>query len=193
MALVYPEEERLEENKRIINDTLKNTLSLTIDDFSLKEDFKNDCSHVSFVLYCDNGETQQEFEICSVGSGALDAIYTGVLDKFADKYVSLRDVVLYDFLVSVKFQESRTSLNTDAPVEVKICLVGTSRSQSKLYFKAKSNSIVKSSLLATCNAMEYLINSELAVIQMSEDIEYAGERERMDLKEEYVSKLSAIS
>ena len=101
-------------------------------------------------------------------------------------------MILYDFLVSVKFQESKTILSTDAPVEVKIGLLGTSASKNRLYFKAKSNSIVKSSLIAVCNAMEYLINSELAVIQLCADIKNASERQRVDLKEEYISKLSKL-
>lgn len=192
MALTYPEENKLEENKRMINDILERTISLTIDNFSLKEDFKNDCSSVSFILFYNDKRVQQKFEICNSGSGAIDAIYTGILNKFENDYISLRNVILYDFLVSVKFQESKTILSTDAPVEVKIGLLGTSASKNRLYFKAKSNSIVKSSLIAVCSAMEYLINSELAVIQLCADIKNASERQRVDLKEEYISKLSKL-
>mgnify|MGYP003657629638 CR=1 FL=1 len=192
MPVMYPEEEKLENNKRIINTVLKRPISLTVDSFSLKEDFKNNCSFVSFVLYYNDEKTQKKFEICNDGSGVVDAIYTGILKNFESKYISLRNVTLYDFLVSVKFQESRTATSTDAPVEVKIGLLGTSASKNKLYFQAKSNSIVKSSLLVVCCAMEYLINSELAVIQLSEDIKHAIQRERIDLKEEYISKLSEL-
>jgi hypothetical protein len=192
MALIYPEETQLEDNRRIINDVLEQKVCLTIKSFSLKEDFKNDCSCVSFLLCYTDGEIQQEFEIYGEGSGVIDAIYTGILKKFESEYISLRNVALYDFLVSVKFQESRTASSTDAPVEVKIGLVGTSSSKSKLYFKAKSNSIVKSGLMAVCNAMEYLINSERTVTQLCKDIEYASKRQRVDLKEKYISKLSEL-
>ena len=192
MGVTYPEEAKLENNKRIINAVLKRPISLTVQEFSLKEDFKNNCSFVSFILHYNDEKTQQKFEISGVGSGAVDAIYTGILKSFESKYISLQNVTLYDFIVSVKFQESRTASSTDAPVEVKIGLLGTSSSKNKLYFQAKSNSIVKSSLLVVCSAMEYLINSELAVLQLSEDIECANRRERVDLKEEYVSKLSEL-
>ena len=192
MALKYPEETQIEDNKRIIDGVLKQKVSLEVKNFSLKEDFENDCSFVSFLLQYDDGEEQQEFEICNKGSGVIDAIYTGMLKQLEGKYISLRNVVLYDFIVSVKFQESMTTLSTDAPVEVKIGLVGTSSSKSKLYFKAKSNSIVKSSLVAVCEAMEYLVNSEMAVKQLHKDIQHASKRQRMDLKERYISKLSEL-
>ena len=96
---------------------------------------KNDCSSVSFILFYNDKRVQQKFEICNSGSGAIDAIYTGILNKFENDYISLRNVILYDFLVSVKFQESKTILSTDAPVEVKIGLLGTSASKNRLYFK----------------------------------------------------------
>jgi len=189
MALDYPEEAILRNNQCIINDILKQKASLEINNFSLKEDFKNDCSHVSFVLQFKDGETSEKLKIKNTGSGVIDALFTGVINQFLDTYISLRDITLYDFIVSVDFKESKSAFKTDAPVEVKIVLQGTSRSHNKLYFKAKSNSIVKAGIAAVCGAIEYLINAELAVVQLSKDIKFAEERRRRDLRETYLSQL----
>jgi hypothetical protein len=40
--------------------------------------------------------------------------------------------------------------------------------------------------------MEYLINAELAVVQLSKDIKSADKRGRNDLQREYVSQLSEL-
>ena len=192
MTLTYPEEIKLNDNKRIINKVLKKRISLKINNFSLQEDFVNDCSCVSFVLKCNGNKEQQTLDISNKGAGVSDAVYTGVLEKFKDRYISLQEVVLHDFIVTVDFKGSKTILNTDAPVEVKIALLGTSSARNKLYFKAKSNSLVKSGIMAVCKAMEYLINSELAAIQLYKDIQSANKRQRTDLQDVYVSQLSAL-
>jgi hypothetical protein len=189
MALDYPEETFLRNNQRIINDILKQKASLEINNFSLKEDFKNDCSHVSLMLQFKEGKTNEKFKINNTGSGVIDALFTGVIDQFLDTYISLQDITLYDFIVSVDFKESKSMFKTDAPVEVKIVLQGTSRPHNKLYFKAKSNSIVKSAIAAVCAGMEYLINAELAVVQLSKDMKSAEKRKRRDLQETYLSQL----
>ncbi len=189
MALDYPEEALLRNNHRIINDVLKQRISLNINNFSLREDFKNDCSHVSFVLNSRENKTNEKLKIKHTGSGVIDALFTGVIDQFLDTYISLRDVELYDFLVAVNIKESKSSYNTDAPVEVKIVLQGTSRTKNKLYFKAQSNSLVKSGINAVCSAIEYLINAELAVVQLSKDIKHAEERQRIDLRSAYLLQL----
>jgi len=192
MTLTYPEEIKLSGNKRIINKVLKKRISLKINNFSLQEDFVNDCSFVSFILKYDDDEGQKIFDISTKGSGVIDAVYTGVLEKFKDRYISLQEVVLHDFIVAVDFKRSKTILNTDAPVGVKIALMGTSSARNKLYFKAKSNSLVKSGIVAVCKAMEYLINAELTAIQLYKDIQSANKRQRTDLRDIYISQLSAL-
>jgi len=189
MALDYPEEAALKDNQRIIDDVLKQQVSLRISNFSLKEDFKNDCSHASFVLNFNDGKTNEKLKIKSTGSGVIDATFTGVINQFLDTYISLQNIKLYDFIVAVNFKEGKSTYNTDAPVEVKIALQGTARLRNNLYFKAKSNSIVKSGVNSVCNAMEYLIGAELAVLQLSKDIKFAEERQRMDLRNIYSSQL----
>ena len=48
---------------------------------------------------------------------------------------------------------------------------------------------MKAGIAAVCGAIEYLINAELAVVQLSKDIKFAEERRRRDLRETYLSQL----
>jgi len=189
MALDYPAEILLRDNQDMIDGILEQKVSLQINSFSLKEDFKKDCSHVSFVLNSKKDKTNEKLKITNTGLGVIDALFTGVIEQFLDTYISLRDIKLYDFVVTVNIKESKSVYNTGAPVEVKIVLQGTSRSNNKLYFKSKSNSLIKSGIGAVCKAIEYLINAELAVVQLSKDIKHAEERQRIDLRSTYLLQL----
>ena len=192
MAPYYPEEILLRNNQDIIDKVIKKKATIKVSQFQLEEDFKNDLSYVSFLLNYDLLNVNRNIEIKSKGSGVIDALFAGIIDKFATEYISLQNVSLYDFLAEVKFKESKSILQTDAPVEIKIVLQGNSVSRNKLYFKAKSNSIVKSGVGAVCTAVEYLINAELAVVQLYKDIKFANERKRMDLSTSYVNQLSEL-
>jgi len=200
MSFNFPEELTIKKNKEIINDVLKKQVSLEIKQFSLEEDFESDCSNIFFILdfYY---KTNKQYEVKSSGSGVIDALFTGVINKFSDAYISLKNIALHayislknialhDFLVNVNFKKSNSPLQTDAPVEVKITLRGAEG--CKLYFKAESKSLTKSAIKAVCSAMEYLINAELAVVQLSKDIKSADKRGRNDLQREYVSQLSEL-
>jgi hypothetical protein len=189
MSLDYPEELAIKKNKEIINNVLKKQASLKIKQFSLEEDFKNDCSNIFFILNFHHKANKQH-KIKSNGSGMVDALFMGIINEFSDSYVSLKNISLYDFLVNVNFKESNSLLHTDAPVEVKIILQGSPR--SKLYFKAESKSLAKAAIGAVCSAIEYLINAELAVIQLSKDIKSADKRQRNDLQDKYTSQLSEL-
>ena len=168
---------------------MKKQVSLEIKQFSLEEDFENDCSNIFFILGF-HYKTNKQYEMKSSGSGVIDALFAGVINKFSDTYISLKNIALHDFLVNVNFKKSNSPLQTDAPVEVKITLHGAKR--CKLYFKAESKSLTKAAIKAVCNAMEYLINAELAVVQLSKDIKSANKRGRNDLQCEYVSQLSEL-
>tara|TARA_R110000824_G_scaffold1643_8_gene8180 strand:+ start:3430 stop:4056 length:627 start_codon:yes stop_codon:yes gene_type:complete len=192
MAPDYPEEILLRNNQDIIDRVLKQGITLRVSKFSLEEDFENDLSRVFFILNYQHRKTNKNLEIESRGSGVVDALFSGIIDHFSKTYVSLQNVFLYDFLVDVKFKESQSTLQTDAPVEVKIALQGSSAAKNKLYFKAKSNSLVKSGIGAVCNAVEYLINAELAVVQLHKDIKLADKRKRLDLSNIYVNQLSEL-
>jgi len=187
MSLGYPEELMLEDNKQIIDEILKDDkVHIEIKKFFLEEDFVNDCSYISCSLDIVSKEVKT-IDIKGEGCGVIDALLSGVFDYFSSDYLSLQNVWLYDFLVEVDFKKGKSVLNTDAPVEIKIALRGGNG--TRLYFKAKSDSLVKAGIGATCNAIEYLINAEMAVLQLRKDIILAKKRQRLDLENSYICQL----
>jgi len=189
MALDFPEEIILKKNRKIIDGALKTKAHLQIKQFSLDEDFKSNSSCIKCLLNF-RYKRSKNIKISSKGNGVIDALFSAILKQFSNDYVSLQNVKLYDFLVYVDIKKSLRTTQTDAPVEIKIVLEGMT--QNKIYFKAESNSLVKAGIKAVCNAVEYLINAELAVIQLHKDIMYARKRNRVDLENIYTSQLHEL-
>jgi len=186
--LTYPEELELEKNKLILSKILgKNQVHIDVQKFSLIEDFDSNLSYISCDLKFVFKGKEKTINIEGTGKGTIDALLNGMLAYFSTDYVSLQMIQLCDFLVNVDFKKSRNMINTDAPVEVKIALKGDGL--AKFYFKARSNSLVKAGIKAVCDAIEYLINAEIAVLQLREDILLAKKRQRTDLENNYVCML----
>ena len=186
MDLDFPEELILKKNKEIINKVLQKKVLLKVKKFSLEENYKNNTSHIICVLDFQNGGVKK-VEIEASGKGIVDALFNAILNEYANKYISLKNIKLYDFIVKVQFNKSKKKFRTDAPVEIKIVL--ESLSKRKLYFKYNSNSLVKAAIGAICQAFTYLINAELAVLQLHKAIADARERQRMDLETTYTNQL----
>lgn len=186
MDLKFPEELILKKNNEIINEILNKKAIIQVKQFSLIEDYEKNCSCISCTLDFTFNKTQK-IEIQGTGKGVIDALFTALLDELSSSFISLKNVKLYDFLVKVKFNESRQKFQTDAPVEIKIVLESTT--QKKMYFKCRSDSLVKAGVCAICSAITYLINAELAVIQLHKDALFARERQRVDLETIYTNQL----
>ena len=183
----FPEEERQKAINNIINDVLgKDRAAVFIGDFVLKEDDKNKRS----IVTCKIKIKQKTIPIKGAGIGAIDALYNGINDKLNKDFPSLDGIRFDDFSVRVKFKESRKWNNTDAPVEIKLAL--KNNIGDRIYFHAESRSLVVSAIAAIRKAIEFLINSELAVIQLKKDIHSARKRSRQDLVRQYTLMLSEL-
>jgi hypothetical protein len=187
MDLSFPEEERQKRIDKIINDVLgKQKASIFIGGFVLKEDDKKKRS----VVTCNLQMKQKTILIEGAGIGAIDALYNGINEKLNKEFPSLDGIRFDDFSVRVKFKESRKWNNTDAPVEIKLALKNDIG--DRIYFHAVSRSLVVSAIAAIRKAIEFLINSELAVIQLKKDIHSAKTRRRQDLINRYTAMLSEL-
>ena len=186
MDLEFPEELILKKNNEIINEVLSKKVLIQAEQFSLVEEYKENCSCISCTLNFKFNKAQK-INIQGTGKGVIDALFAAILKEFAGSFISLQNVKLYDFLVKVRFNESSQRLQTDAPVEIKIVLESSTR--KKMYFKCSSNSLVKAGICAICYAITYLINAELAVIQLHKDALLARKRQRLDLETKYTNQL----
>ncbi|MAH44916.1 hypothetical protein CMI37_03755 [Candidatus Pacearchaeota archaeon] len=189
MDLDFPEEATIQKNNKIIDEVLKKRVQIVITQFTLKEDFKNDCSIVT-CSYKLKPSRRKAKKITGTGSGVIDALFNAAMAELTKNFHSLKEIELYDFLVKVKFQESIQQRRTDAPVEIKIALVSSNK--RRMYFKSTSNSLAKAGIKSVCKAIEYLMNAELAAIQLCKDIENANKRNRVDLTSRYTFQLAEL-
>ena len=130
-------------------------------------------------------------KINGTGNGAVDALYNSIIHKLNKQYQSLNSVKFEDFSLRVKFKQSHSWNQTDAPVEIKLVL-RSDANKNNLYFSAESRSLMVAAISVIRKAIKFLINSELSVIQLRKDIQSAKERNRSDLISAYTLQLSEM-
>ena len=185
-----PEDEMQKKYSKIVKQVLgEDFIEVHISQFILKEDIQNSCSQISCFLTLKNG-SKDSILIEGSGNGMVDALFNSIIDEMSSKYQSLSDIEFGDFALKVKFKESMGWRKSDAPVEIRLAL-RNSRSK-RLYFKAKSGSLVGTTIIVMQQAFEYLINAELAVIHLHQDIQNAKERNRTDLIMHYTQQLTEL-
>jgi hypothetical protein len=187
MDILFPEEARQNDLMGIIDSVLgKEKINVFISDFILKEDDEKKRSYISCNLKLKNKKTAIKGE----GDGPVDALFNGLMEKLNKKYISLSHVKFDDFSMKVKFKESSQWNKTDAPVEIKLVL--KNEKDRRMYFHAQSRSLIVSAIAAIRKALEFLINAELAVIQLRLDYDDAFRRNRTDLTSTYALQLGEL-
>ena len=182
----FPEEVKQEKYYKIIRQVLsKDYLPIKIVAFSCKEDFKLEVSEIE----CRVEVNADNSIILGTGVGVIDALFSGLMERFSNQFVSLQDFRFEDFSANAKFRGNMSSVQTDAPIEITLMLSNDNR---KLFFRKQSRSLVTAAAYATCEAVEFLINAELAVKRLHEDIKHAQNRNRTDLINKYVLQLSEL-
>ena len=178
MDLDLPEDEMQKKYTRIVKEVLgKDFIGIGISQFILREDIQNNCTTDSILIE-------------GAGNGMVDALFNCIIEQLNDKYMSLRHIEFGDFALKVKLKESRRWRKSDAPVEIRLAL--RSGDNKKLYFKAQSTSLVGTTILGMQKAFEYLINAELAVVQLHKNIQDAKKRNRTDLVSQYTKQLTEL-
>jgi len=189
MDIPFPEEEHQKKIYKIIDIVLgKDKTIIFIGDFVLRENDKKKCS----IISCNLTINKKTIPIKGTGIGVIDALYNGIHKKLNKEFSSLNSVKFDDFSMRVKFKESRRWNNTDAPVEIKLALKNNNNIGDRIYFHAESRSLVVAAIAVIRKAIEFLINSELTVIQLKKDIQSAKDRGRHDLIERYTLMLSEL-
>tara|TARA_R110000824_G_scaffold68140_3_gene176424 strand:+ start:1131 stop:1727 length:597 start_codon:yes stop_codon:yes gene_type:complete len=183
----FPEEHLQQKCLDIIKETLQEKMiKLSIYNFSLREDKERSCAHVSWN--CSLGG--KNIKISGTGVGIVDALFVSAVESFSGDYKILEGFNFEDFSLRVKFKYSRKRQQTDAPVEIKIA-IANSRKQ-KFYFSAQSRSLVSAVIEAIRKALEFLINIEVAILQLKKDYNHAKKRNRTDLIQLYTMQLSDL-
>ncbi|MCG8419751.1 MAG: hypothetical protein MJE77_17600 [Proteobacteria bacterium] len=136
----------------------------------------------------DNNGSQQKVE--GKGIGLVDAVFNGLLGRYALEYQSLKSVELVDFRVEGHMGTKKAKTGGDAMATV---TVDVRNSRGILFsFSDESRSITTSSARAVLAIAEYFINAERAFITLYKSRKDAQERNRPDLVGRYTREMAEV-
>jgi len=181
--LTLPEEKKQEEYYAIVRNVVgERYQSIGIKDLFIHDNLTAGSSEIKCVLNLN----AKELIIHGAGVGVVDALCSGLIEYFSSDYISLRSVAYNDFSIKTKRGNGMQQFQPNMPVEIMLTL---DNNKGNLYFKKQSKSLNAAAALVVCAAVEFLINSELAVKIIYEDIARAKKRNRGDLVSEYTAYL----
>ena len=169
----------LEEHKRKdlhkkIKQFLKNSDSYTklaIASLTLKENIKKHTSSIT----CDLILKEEKIKIKGEGNGLVDALLPTIIYELSHRYNSLKNIRLSEFYATAKIKK-KSKLGTDSPVKVELVLLNSEG--KKLYFSAHAKSMNTATILVIVEAVEYFINSEIAILELKKCVDDAKKRNR---------------
>ncbi len=135
------------------------------------------------------GDSSKKIQLKCSGNGIVDAMFSGMLSHYSEDYPSIKNISFEGFQVVPNFSDKSAS-GSEAEVQVMIRL--TNSSNRVMTFRHTGGSFVAASVIALTNAMEFYINSEKAFRRLKFLISDAEKRNRSDIKQSYVSKISTI-
>ena len=174
----------LELIRRVLGD---NYLELGIQKMVLEESFETGRSKVKLFTKDPQG---YELAVDGEGVGVVDAIWLGLLQRYAIEYQSLKSLELANFIVQARLDTKKHRDGTDAVGEVTL---EVRNSEGTLFpFSDASRSITKSAARAVLAAVEYFVNAERAFVTLYKSRQDARERQRDDLVTRYTEELAEV-
>jgi hypothetical protein len=174
----------LELIRRVLGD---NYLELGIQKMILEESFETGRSKVKLFTKDTQGH---EVVLDGDGVGVVDAIWLGLLSRYATEYQSLKSLELANFTVQARLDTKKHRDGTDAVGEVSL---EVRNSEGTLFsFSDASRSITKSASCAVVAAVEYFLNAERAFVTLYRSRQDARERQRDDLVTRYTQELAEV-
>jgi hypothetical protein len=179
---------RPHENIELIKRALGNDyLTLSMQRFVLEEDASTGTSKVR--LECvDQGGASQLVE--GEGCGMVDALFTGLLGRYAVEYQSLESLELASFKVQARLETKKDHSGVDA---LGLVTFEVRNSEGHMFsFSDESRSIATSTARALLAVVEYFVNSERAFITLFKSFKDAQQRNRADLVTRYTEELAEV-
>ena len=185
------EEAKRKELYEVIHSVLgQDYINLKFTKITIEENYEDpDESNIHGVIEECQGKSREEINLHCSGSGIIDAIFSGTLRHYSEDYPSIKNISFEDFEVKPNFSNKETS-GSDAEVQVIIRLSNSSK--RIMSFRHVGKSFVAASVIALTKAIEFYINSEKAFKRLKFLIFDAEKRNRSDIKQGYVSKISTI-
>jgi len=134
-------------------------------------------------------EGDQPIEVEGRGVGLVDALYAGLLERYAREDQSLNTIELTGFQVAADL-ETKQSHGVDAVVRVTL---DVNNSEGRVFsFSDASRSVTSSTVRAVLAMVSYFVNAERAFLTLHNARRDALARGREDLVSRYTAEMSAV-
>jgi hypothetical protein len=135
-------------------------------------------------------EGDQVVEVAGRGVGLVDALYAGLLDRYAREYQSLKSIQLTDFHVAADIETKTAQAGVDAVGRVTLDVTNSEGRQFS--FSDASRSLTSSTARAVLAMVQYFVNAERAFLTLYNARRDALARGREDLVSRYTAEMSAV-
>ncbi len=135
-------------------------------------------------------EGEQTFDVEGKGVGVVDAIFNGLLDRYAREYQSLKTIQLTGFHVDADIETKKAQAGADAVGRVTL---DVTNSEGKHFtFADKSRSVTISIARAVIAMVQYFVNAERAFLTLHNARRDAAARGREDLVSRYTAEMAEV-
>jgi hypothetical protein len=135
-------------------------------------------------------EGDQPVEVEGKGIGVVDAIYNGLLARYAREYESLKTIQLIGFHVAADLETKKAQAGVDAVGRVTIEVANSEG--RRFTFSDKSRSVTISITRAVLAVVGYFVNAERAFVTLHNARRDAAARGREDLVSRYTAEMAEV-
>jgi hypothetical protein len=135
-------------------------------------------------------EGDQRVEVEGKGVGVVDALYSGLLDRYAREYQSLKTIELASFSVAADVGTKQAQAGVDAVGRVTL---DVRNSEGRHFtFSHASRSVMTSTACAVLACVQYFVNAERAFLTLHNARRDALARGREDLVARYTAEMAEV-
>ena len=174
------------DNEAVIRRVLGNNyLQLGLQRLAIEEDAQS-----GSIVKVTVSEGDQPVEVEGKGVGVVDALYSGLLGRYAREYQSLKTIQLSSFHVAADIETKKAQAGVDAVGRVTL---DVTNSEGKHFsFSDASRSITRSTACAVIACVQYFVNAERAFLTLHNARADALARGREDLVARYTAEMAEV-
>ena len=162
-----------------------NHLSLSLAKLTIDED-PGSSATVKVIV----SEGSEPVEVEGRGVGVVDALWNGLLARYAREYQSLKTIQLVSFKVAADIETKKASAGVDAVGNVTLDV--TNSEGRHFSFTDASRSVTTSTARAVLACVQYFVNAERAFLTLHNARRDAIARGREDLVARYTAEMAEV-
>ena len=135
-------------------------------------------------------EGSETHDVEGRGVGSVDAIYAGLLARYAKEYQSLNTIRLTNFHVNADIETRKAQAGVDAVGRVTLDV--TNSENKPFAFSDASRSMLMSTAKVVLEMVQYFVNAEKAFLMLHNARRDAQARGREDLVSRYTAEMAEV-